>query len=162
MRRPALNPYLPSYEYVADGEPYVFDGRLYIYGSHDCFDGEDFCLNDYVCWSAPVNDLGNWRNEGIIYRKTQDPLNADGSQNLFAPDVQQGTDGRYYLFYCLHHSPTVSVAVCDTPAGEYAFLGHVRHQDGELYGRKPGDVFNFDPGVLLDADGRLYLYTGIA
>lgn len=33
------NPYLPSYEYIPDGEPHVFDGRIYIYGSHDRFDG---------------------------------------------------------------------------------------------------------------------------
>ena len=35
MRKQALNPYLPSWEYIPDGEPYVFDGRVYIYGSHD-------------------------------------------------------------------------------------------------------------------------------
>ena len=48
----AVNPYLPSYEYVPDGEPHVFNGRVYVYGSHDRFGGDDFCLNDYVCWSA--------------------------------------------------------------------------------------------------------------
>ena len=32
------NPYLPSYEYVPDGEPHVFGDRLYIFGSHDRFD----------------------------------------------------------------------------------------------------------------------------
>ena len=35
MKKQAFNPYLPLYEYVPDGEPYVFDGRVYIYGSHD-------------------------------------------------------------------------------------------------------------------------------
>lgn len=162
MKTPAFNPYLPGYEYIPDGEPYVFDGRLYLYGSHDSFNGEDYCVNDYVCWSTPVEDLGAWRREGTIYRKTQDPLNADGTQNLFAPDVQKGLDGRYYLYYCLHRSPTVSVAVCDTPAGQFQFYGHIKHPDGTLYGHKQGDVFNFDPGVLLDDDGRLYLFTGIS
>ena len=55
----AFNPYLPSWEYIPDGEPYVFGDRVYVYGSHDRFNGFLFCLNDYVCWSAPVNDLGN-------------------------------------------------------------------------------------------------------
>ena len=32
MKKQAFNPYLPSYEYVPDGEPYVFGGRVYIYG----------------------------------------------------------------------------------------------------------------------------------
>ena len=48
----ALNPYLPSYEYVPDGEPHVFNDRLYVYGSHDRFNGKDFCLNDYVSKSV--------------------------------------------------------------------------------------------------------------
>ena len=63
-------------------------------------DGEDFCMNDYVCWSAPIDDLGAWKKERVIYRSVQDPLNEDGTQHLFAPDVQVGEDGRYYLFYC--------------------------------------------------------------
>lgn len=127
---------------------------MYIYGSHDRFDEEDFCMNDYVCWSAPIDDLGAWKKEGVIYRSVQDPLNEDDTQHLFAPDVQVGEDGRYYLFYCLHRSPTVSVAVCDEPAGEYQFYGHIRYADGTLYGQKQGDVFNFDPGVLRDDNGR--------
>lgn len=162
MKTQAYNPFLPSFEYIPDAEPYVFGDRVYIYGSHDRFDGEDFCLNDYVCWSAPVEDLGAWRKEGTIYRAAQDPLNADGTQNLFAPDVQVGEDGRYYLYYCLSRSPMVSVAVCDTPAGQYQFYGHVRYEDGTLYGEREGDVFNFDPGVLRDDDGKIYLYTGFS
>lgn len=163
MKTLAFNPYLPSYEYVPDGEPYVFGDRLYVFGSHDRFNGEDFCINDYVCWSAPIDDLGDWRNEGVIYKATQDPLNVDGSQYLFAPDVQQGEDGRYYLYYCLHRSPSVSVAVCDTPAGTYEFYGHVKYEDGTVYGnKKPKDVFNFDPGVLRNKEGHLYLYTGFS
>ena len=34
-----FNPYLPSYEYIPDGEPHIFGDRLYIYGSHDRFGG---------------------------------------------------------------------------------------------------------------------------
>ena len=67
----ALNPYLPSWEYVPDAEPHIVDGRVYIYGSHDLFNGLNFCLGDYVCWSAPVDDLGNWTYHGCIYRREQ-------------------------------------------------------------------------------------------
>ena len=49
MKKQVFNPYLPSYEYVPDGEPHVFGDRVYIYGSHDCFDSNEFCANDYVC-----------------------------------------------------------------------------------------------------------------
>ena len=44
MKKQAVNPYLPSWEYIPDGEPYVFDGRVYIYGSHDLYNGHVFCL----------------------------------------------------------------------------------------------------------------------
>ena len=50
----AFNPYLPSWEYIPDGEPHVFGDRVYVYGSHDHFNAPIFCVGDYVCWSAPV------------------------------------------------------------------------------------------------------------
>ena len=52
-----FNPYLPSWEYIPDGEPHLFGDRVYVYGSHDKFDGKTFCMNDYVCWSAPADNL---------------------------------------------------------------------------------------------------------
>lgn len=159
MKKHGFNPYLPSWEYIPDGEPYVFDGRVYVYGSHDFFNGYVFCMGDYVCWSAPEDDLTDWRYEGVIYEKTQDPANKDASMCLYAPDVTKGPDGRYYLYYVLDHLDIVSVAVCDTPAGKYEFLGYVRYKDGTLYGRKPGDEPQFDPGVLTEGDST-YLYTG--
>jgi arabinoxylan arabinofuranohydrolase len=159
MKAQARNPYLPPYEYVPDGEPHIFDERVYIYGSHDQFNGHAYCLNDYVCYSAPVDELYDWRYEGIIFRKTDDPLNKDGSMCLYAPDVCKGTDGRYYLYYVLDKASTVSVAVCDQPAGKYEFYGYVRHKDGTLLGEKATDEPQFDPAVLLE-NNRVYLYTG--
>ena len=155
----AMNPYLPSWEYIPDGEPYVFDGRVYVYGSHDFFRGNAYCLGDYVCWSAPVDDLGNWRCEGVIYEKTQDPFNPDGHMCLYAPDVTVGPDGRYYLYYVLDKVSVVSVAVCDTPAGKYEFYGYVHYPDGTRLGEREGDEPQFDPGVLTEGD-LTYLYTG--
>ena len=154
-----VNPYLPNWEYVPDGEPYVFGDRVYVYGSHDFFGGDVYCMGDYVCWSAPADDLGSWRYEGVIYRKDQDPDNADLQGNLYAPDVAVGPDGRYYLYYVLSSQGVVSVAVCDTPAGKYEFYGHVRYPDGTKLGEKEGDEPQFDPGVLTE-NGRTYLYTG--
>ncbi|MDD6811288.1 MAG: family 43 glycosylhydrolase [Lachnospiraceae bacterium] len=159
MKKEALNPYLPSWEYVPDGEPYVFDGRVYIYGSHDFFNGHVFCLGDYVCWSAPVDDLGNWRYEGVIYPKTADPLNREGKMCLYAPDVTIGPDGRYYLYYVLDHVSVVSVAVSDTPAGKYEFYGYVHYQDGTRLGEREGDEPQFDPAVLTEGE-TTWLYTG--
>lgn len=153
------NPYLPSWEYIPDGEPYVFGDRVYVYGSHDMFRGDVYCMLDYVCWSAPVNDLGSWRYEGVIYRKDQDPHNTDLQGNLYAPDVTIGPDGRYYLYYVLSNWGVVSVAVCDEPAGAYEFLGYVHYKDGTYLGQREGDEPQFDPGVLTEGD-ITYLYTG--
>lgn len=157
---PEVSPFLPGCEYVADGEPHVFGDRLYIVGSHDRFGGKKFCENDYVGWSAPLSDLSRWRYEGVTYRREQDPDNRNGKLELWAPDLVQGPDGRYYLYYCLANHPKIGVAVCSTPAGRYEFLGWVKHPDGTALGQKDGDVWPFDPAVLADDDGRIHLYTG--
>lgn len=159
MKYQAVNPYLPSWEYIPDGEPHVFGDRVYVYGSHDRFNAPMFCMNDYVCWSAPVDDLSDWRYEGVIFRKNQDTKNKLGLRLLFAPDVCQGPDGRFYLYYAFDFMGIMGVAVCDTPAGEYKFYGHVHYADGTIWGRRKNDQFPFDPGVLVD-DGRIWLYSG--
>ena len=69
MKKTAVNPYLPFWETVPDGEPHVFGDRVYIFGSHDKRNGITFCEDDYVCWSAPVDDPGDWRYEGVIYKE---------------------------------------------------------------------------------------------
>lgn len=158
-KKQIYNPYLPSYEYIPDGEPHIFDGRVYLYGSHDKFGGEDYCVNDYVCWSAPVEDLSDWRYEGIIYKKSQHPYRI-GKGWLFAPDVTRGKDGRYYLYYSVDGSSIMSVAVCDTPAGQYEYYGDVHDKNGHVLGSSAGDYYQFDPGIFLDEDGRIFLFSG--
>ncbi|MCR4887157.1 MAG: family 43 glycosylhydrolase [Clostridiales bacterium] len=159
MKKQAFNPYLPSWEYIPDGEPYVFGDRVYVYGSHDQFNGWVFCQGDYMGWSAPVNDLSDWRCEGVIYPRDADPVNADGHMCLYAPDVTRGPDGRYYLYYVYDKVGFVSVAVCDSPAGMFKFLGYVHYKDGTRLGDRPGDEPQFDPGVLTEGD-KTFLYTG--
>ncbi len=155
MKQQIFNPYLPPWEYIPDGEPRIFGDRLYIYGSHDKFGGKWYCEKDYVTWSAPLSDLSDWRYEGIIFRKEQDKR----SGNLYAPDCVQGADGRFYLYYSKDDSSVISVAVCDTPAGEFQFYGEVSYSDGRVLGDSEGEYFMFDPSVLID-NGRIWLYSG--
>lgn len=117
-------------------------------------------MNNYVGWSASVNNLDDWQCEGIIYEKTQDPLPESEQGMLYAPDVQKGPDGRYYLYYILNNTNVLSVAVCNSPGGKYEFYGHVHYKDGTLFGTGKGEALKFDPGVLVDDDHRVYLYTG--
>ncbi len=160
-KKQVFNPYLPLDTYIPDGEPHVFGDRVYIYGSHDKEGGDNFSLLDYECWSAPVNDLSDWRCEGIIYRAKQCPHYSEVRQDLYAPDVVQGNDGRYYLYYDLsgrgNHGfdGPISVAVCDTPAGQFEYYGDVKYPNGKPLLK----YIPFDPAVLND-NGRIYLSYG--
>ena len=160
-KKQVYNPFLPLNEYIPDGEPHVFGDRVYHYGSHDKEGGDTFCMLDYVCYSAPVDDLTDWRYEGVIYQAKQDPRYPD-PQYMYAPDVVQGNDGRYYLYYCMGgdygqggYQGPVSVAVSDTPAGQYEYLGVVKNPDGSPMLK----YICFDPAVLND-DGTIRLYYG--
>lgn len=160
--RQGLNPYLPLYEYIPDAEPHVFGDRIYIYGSHDKERGNTYCMLNYTVWSAPVDDLTNWRCEGDIYSSKQDPLSNSERPFMFAPDVVRGNDGRYYLYYCLsgykgkggYYGP-ISVAVCDSPAGRYEYYGVVKNPDGSTF----DEFVLFDPALIND-NGRIHLYYG--
>ena len=142
MKKQAFNPYLPSYEYIPDGEPYVFGDRVYLFGSHDQFNGREFCPLDYVCWSAPVDDLSDWRKEGTTLTKDEAPDNFSGRYNLWAPDVCCGPDGRYYMYYFTSFNNKLWVASCDTPAGRYRLHDYVQYPDGTALGERKGDIFH--------------------
>ncbi|MCI6636705.1 MAG: family 43 glycosylhydrolase [Lachnospiraceae bacterium] len=163
MTKQAFNPYLPLEEYVADCEPHVFGDRVYVFGSHDKANAATFCVRDYVGWSAPVEDLGNWTCAGTIYSAKQDPLyNAGKMAYMYAPDCVRGNDGRYYLYYCMAgyrgkggYSNPISVAVSDEPNGHFEYLGIVRDRAGNPLTK----YVCFDPAVLND-DGVIRLYYG--
>lgn len=155
------NPFLPLTEYIPDGEPHVFGDRVYLYGSHDKANSDRFCVQDYTVWSAPIDDLTNWKCHGVTYHKDQDPRSNPGKLvDYYAPDCVRGNDGRYYLYYCAMGPNTknfgpMSVAVSDSPAGPFAYLGDIQYPDG-----KP--VLKFltnDPAVIND-DGHIWLYYG--
>ena len=180
-KKQCFNPYLPLEEYIPDGEPHQFGDRVYIFGSHDKEGGETFCMLNYVTWSAPAGDLTDWRYEGVIYRADQDPQygtkipsvqlaggNADTSamentyRYMYAPDVVEGPDGRYYLYYSMSgdfgvggYVGPISVAASDSPAGPYEYLGYVRNPDGTPMLK----YVLFDPAVLND-NGVIRLYYG--
>lgn len=153
------NPYLPGKEHVPDGEPHIFGKRLYVFGSHDEIGTDQYCTGSYVGWSAPLEDLTAWKFEGEIYAKGEDPLDPNGDKIYYAPDVVQGNDGRYYLYYSICDSYILSAARAEKPEGPYHFYGHVKDQKGHVLGSAEGDDYQFDPAVIND-EGRIYLYSG--
>lgn len=158
MKNEVYNPYLPLHQYVPDGEPHVFGDRVYVYGSHDKEGGDAFCMLDYEVFSAPTEDLSDWRSEGIAYRKEQDPFLSEKYRDMYAPDVVCGNDGRYYLYYALAggcFTGPIHVAVSDKPAGPFEYYGFVKNEDGSVFTRN----ITFDPGVIND-NGIIRLYYG--
>lgn len=154
------NPYLPSWEYIPDGEPRVFGNRFYIYGSHDVADSDYFCDFRLKVWSAPVDNPNEWICHGDIFRTTDATDKAHLSDTpwtdgrLFAPDVVE-KDGKYYLYAYIQEAKGC-VAVSDKPEGPFELLGTYVCDEEEA---PDGGIF-IDPGVLVDDDGRVYLYGG--
>ena len=167
----AQNPYLPLWEFIPDGEPYVFEDpdhpgqyRVYIYGSHDTR-VTDYCGLDLVVWSASVNDLQHWRYDGLIFRSDRDAngnqLNPNGvSDVLFAPDIALKTspDGQktYYL-YPNNQAGGRQNMVCRSarPDGPFEVCNWKKDNPRETEG-----PFKFDPAAFVDDDGRAYGYWG--
>lgn len=161
MKKQVFNPFLPLHEYIPDGEPHVFGDRVYHYGSHDREGGYTFCMEDYVVYSAPVDDLTDWRYEGVSFRASEDPVYPE-LKYMYAPDVVQGNDGKYYLYYCMGgdygyggYTGAIHVAVSENPAGPFSFLDYVKYKNGSLMMK----YICFDPAVLND-NGVIRIYYG--
>ncbi|MCR5476858.1 MAG: family 43 glycosylhydrolase [Lachnospiraceae bacterium] len=135
------NPYMPLWEHVPDGEPRVFEHegkkRVYVYGSHD-IERDKYCGRNYVVWSAPVEDLTDWTCHGVSYETHYDSI-------LYAPDVVKKGD-TYYLYAAERCGSLVVVASAKTPWGPF---------------ENPVETkLGFDPGILVDDDGKVYAYWG--
>ena len=171
QRMAAVNPFLPLWEYIPDGEPYVFEDpdrpghyRVYVYGSHDSMKTE-YCGREQVVWSAPVENLNDWRYGGIIFESKTgadgQPLNEGGIGDiLYAPDIVEvkGRDGKktYYLYPNNQSEGRKSmVARADRPDGPFTACNWSKDDPKRTEG-----VLDFDPAVMVDDDGRVYAYWG--
>ncbi len=150
----AQNPYLPLWEHLPDGEPRVFEDpdrpgkyRAYIIGSHDVTYSA-YCGNDIRMWSAPVEDLSQWRDEGPIFTWF-----VDGQwDTMFAPDLVEVKDRKtgkktYYLYPHSRGWRRVAM-VCkgDRPNGPFTPVNLT--DDGRQC--LPGSLIDFDPSVFIE------------
>ena len=150
----AQNPYLPLWEHLPDGEPRVFEDpdqpgkyRAYIIGSHD-ITYSAYCGNDIRMWSAPVEDLSKWRDEGPIFSWF-----VDGQwDTMYAPDLVEVKDRKtgkktYYLYPHSRGWRRVAM-VCkgDRPDGPFTPVNLT--PDGRQC--LPGSLIDFDPSVFVE------------
>lgn len=147
------NPYLPFYEHIPDGEPRVFEDpdnpgkyRVYIIGSHDVrFDS--YCGPDIRQWSAPIEDLTRWTDEGSIFTYP-----VDGQWDvMYAPDLVEVNrpDGtrEYYLYpNCRGRNRGAIVCKSDRPDGPFKAINVTEDGRSAL----PGSIIGYDPAVFID------------
>ncbi len=147
----AQNPLIRD-QFTADPTARVFEGKLYVYPSHDIPVPPDsgarenwFCMEDYHVFSS--EDLMEWTDHGVIVTQTEVPWLERKQYNMWAPDCV-ARDGKYYFYF-----PTgrrIGVAVADKPFGPF-----------ECEAQPVDGARGIDPCVLVDKDGQAYLYTSM-
>lgn len=150
----AGNPYLPLWEHLPDGEPRVFEDpdrpgkyRIYIIGSHD-LKYDAYCGADIRMWSAPVEDLSSWRDEGPIFTFQ----NKKGEWDImYAPDLVEvrGKDGSktYYLYpHARGWGREALVAKSNRPDGPFTLV----NLDPATEHALPGSILGFDPSIFVE------------
>ena len=148
----AQNPYLPLWEHLPDGEPRVFEDpdrpgkmRAYIIGSHDV-KNTDYCGPDIRIWSAPVEDLSDWRDEGAVFTHY-----VDGQwDTMFAPDLVEVMENGKKVYYLYPHSRgwgrIPMVCKGERPDGPFTPINLTADK------RKcvEGSMIDFDPSVFIE------------
>ena len=145
---------LVTHIYTADPSAHVFNGKIYVYPSHDLEhegedndEGDEYQMEDYHILSmdnvdAPCIDNGealNMRDVPWV------------SKQMWAPDCAE-KDGKYYLYFPARDKDLrfhIGVAVSDNPAGPF------KPEPDYIKGS-----FSIDPAVLVDDDGAAYIYFG--
>lgn len=149
----AGNPYLPLWEHLPDGEPRVFEDpdnpgkyRIYIIGSHD-LRMNSYCGPDIRMWSAPVEDLSSWRDEGPIFTyKVGEKWDVMYAPDLVEVNRKDGTR-EYYLYpHSRGYGREAMVAKGSRPDGPFTPVN--LNEDGTR--TLPGSILGFDPSIYVE------------
>lgn len=155
----ATNPLIMD-QFTADPTARVFEGKIYVYPSHDIkappeYTGRPnwFVMEDYHVFSS--ENLTDWTDHGVIVRQTEVPW-VNPNYAMWAPDCVF-KNGKYFFYFPAQAKPVpdqpraggfrVGVAIADKPTGPFKPL------DAPIEG-----VRGIDPCVLIDKDGSAYLY----
>jgi arabinoxylan arabinofuranohydrolase len=152
----AQNPIITT-QYSADPTARVFNGRVYLYPSHDILAKEGrgrigwFCMEDYHVFSS--EDLIHWADHGVIVSQDKTSWVKPDSYSMWAPDCIY-RNGKYYFYFpsmprdsSYGRGFTIGVAVAENPEGPFI------PEDEPIRG-----VHGIDPNVFIDKDGQAYLY----
>lgn len=151
----AQNPVIRD-QYSADPTARVFNGKVYLYPSHDILGkpGQGrpdwFCMEDYHVFSS--ENLTDWTDHGMIVSQTTVPWANPKGYSMWAPDCIE-RNGKYYFYFPTAPDSTygrgfaIGVAVAEKPEGPY------------VPEKTPiKNVKGIDPNVFIDKDGQAYLY----
>lgn len=146
--------YLVPHLYTADPAAHVFNGKLYIYPSHDIEsgipendNGDHFDMRDYHIFS--MDDInGEVTDHGVALDVKDIPWSG---RQLWDSDCAE-KDGKYYLYFPLKDQTDIfriGVAISDKPEGPFV------PQEAPMKGS-----YSIDPCVFCDDDGSYYMYFG--
>lgn len=154
LNRRAISAPLVTHLYTADPSAHVFNGRIYIYPSHDIdagieFDdlGSHFAMEDYHVFSM-ASPNGEVTDHGVALHVDDIPW---AKRQLWAPDAAY-KNGKYYLYFPAKKEDNIfqiGVAVSDNPEGPFK--------------AEPLPIensYSIDPAVFIEEDGSAYLYFG--
>ena len=154
LNKRAISQPLVNHIYTADPSAHVFNGRIYIYPSHDvdvgeAFDdlGSHFAMEDYHVLSMD-RPGGEVTDHGCALH-VNDVSWAE--KQMWAPDAHE-KDGKYYLFFPAKDYDGVfriGVAIGQNPEGP--FIPEAKPIEG---------CYSIDPAVFKDDDGSYYMYFG--
>ena len=147
--------YLVPGDYMADPAAHVFNGRMYIYPSHDWEsgvpmndNGDHFNMRDYHVFSTDDVMHGEVVDHGVVLTVEDIPW---AGRQLWDCDIAE-KNGTYYLYFPLKDKNDIfriGVAIGDNPAGPF------KPQPDPIRGS-----YSIDPAVFKDDDGSVYMYFG--
>lgn len=151
----AQNPLIRD-QFTADPSARVFNGKVYLYPSHDILATPGhgkagwFCMQDYHVFSS--TNLTDWTDHGVIVSQNKVPWADSTAYSMWAPDCIERA-GKYYFYFPAPAKPggargfSVGVAVANDPSGPFV------PQPSPIAG-----IHGIDPNVQIDKDGQGYIY----
>lgn len=162
------NPILADGDYYStDPAPFVADGTLWILAGRDraAPNVNDFIMDEWQLLRTDDPKSGKWVHYPTVARPENVFAWAEEAR-AYGGQIVQGPDKRYYLYAPVMEKDSdakdrfaIGVAVADSPTGPWRDA----HPTGPIISQRvpvKNDIQNIDPTVLIDDDGRVYIYWG--